>query len=67
VKRAPLQVEELLTPAEAAQLVGRSSKTVARWANEGRLATRRTIGGHRRFLATEIRALLATGGVWGRG
>jgi hypothetical protein len=32
-------------------------KTVSRWAKEGKLPLLRTLGGHRRYSATEIRQL----------
>ena len=35
-----------------------SSKTVARWASEGRLKHRRTLGGHRRYDPELIDALV---------
>jgi excisionase family DNA binding protein len=35
-----------------------SAKTVTRWANQGRLAHRRTLGGHRRFDPELIDALV---------
>jgi excisionase family DNA binding protein len=38
-----------LTAGQAAARLHVSPKTVARWAKEGRLAHRRTLGGHRRF------------------
>jgi excisionase family DNA binding protein len=38
-----------LTSSEAAARLHVSPKTVARWASEGRLKHRRTLGGHRRF------------------
>jgi excisionase family DNA binding protein len=38
-----------LTASEAARRLHVSPKTVARWASEGRLAHRRTLGGHRRY------------------
>jgi excisionase family DNA binding protein len=38
-----------LTGSQAAQQLHVSPKTVARWANQGRLAHRRTLGGHRRY------------------
>jgi hypothetical protein len=41
----------------AAPLHG-GAQTVARWANEGRLAHRRTLGGHRRFDPELIDALV---------
>ncbi len=33
-------------------------KTVTRWARDGRLTTVRTLGGHRRYLESEVMALL---------
>jgi predicted site-specific integrase-resolvase len=33
-------------------------KTVTRWAKAGKLKSIRTLGGHRRYRETEIRALL---------
>ena len=51
-------VEELLTPAEVAQMFHVSPKTVTRWARSGRISAVRTLGGHRRFRAGEIRGLL---------
>ena len=38
-----------LTASGAARRLLVSPKTVARWANEGRLDHRRTLGGHRRY------------------
>jgi excisionase family DNA binding protein len=51
--------ERLLTPAEVAALFGVGPKTVARWAADGRIGSVRTPGGHRRFRAAEVQALLA--------
>jgi excisionase family DNA binding protein len=34
-------------------------KTVTRWARAGRISYIKTLGGHRRFKASEIRTLLA--------
>ena len=34
-------------------------KTVTRWAQQGKLHSIRTLGGHRRYSETEIRAFLA--------
>lgn len=49
---------ELLTPAEVAAMFRVSPKTVTRWARAGKLTALRTLGGHRRFRATEVRGLL---------
>jgi excisionase family DNA binding protein len=51
--------EPLLTPAEVAALFRVDPKTVTRWARAGRLTSRRTPGGHRRYLESEIRAMLS--------
>ncbi|CAN5486381.1 hypothetical protein BH20ACT2_BH20ACT2_14920 [soil metagenome] len=50
--------ETLLTPAEVAALFRVNPKTVTRWARAGKLSAVRTLGGHRRFRASEIRACL---------
>ncbi|MGH9129893.1 MAG: BldC family transcriptional regulator [Acidimicrobiales bacterium] len=49
-----LETEELLTPAEVAALFRVNPKTVTRWARSGKLTSIRTLGGHRRFLASEV-------------
>jgi excisionase family DNA binding protein len=38
-----------VTTAEAAKMLGKSPKTVSRWARAGRLPHFVTLGGHRRF------------------
>ena len=50
--------ERLLTPSEVAQLFRVNPKTVTRWARAGKLTAIRTLGGHRRFKASEIRRCL---------
>lgn len=50
--------DELLTPGEVADLFGVSPKTVTRWANTGKLHPIRTLGGHRRYRASEVHRLL---------
>ncbi len=49
---------ELLTPSEVAEMFRVNPKTVTRWARSGRISAIRTLGGHRRFRADEIRRLL---------
>jgi excisionase family DNA binding protein len=51
---------ELLTPREVAQMFRVDPKTVTRWAVAGRLRSIKTPGGHRRFVADDVRALLET-------
>lgn len=50
--------EALLTPAEVAALFRVDPKTVTRWAKAGKLHSIRTLGGHRRYRASEVHALL---------
>lgn len=40
---------DLMTPAQVATLFCVGTKTVARWANSGKIPSIRTLGGHRRF------------------
>jgi len=51
--------EVLLTPAEVAALFRVDPKTVTRWAKSGKLTSIRTLGGHRRYKESEVRALLS--------
>lgn len=51
--------ERLLTPGEVASLFRVNPKTVTRWARSGQLTAIRTLGGHRRFKASEVAAYLA--------
>lgn len=59
------EAEVLLTPAEVASLFRVDPKTVTRWAKAGKLTAIRTLGGHRRYRASEVNALLqaSDGGV----
>lgn len=50
--------ETYLRTAEAAELFQVSPKTVSRWAQEGRLPFSQTLGGHRRYPESKIRALV---------
>ena len=49
---------ELLTPSEVAVMFKVNPKTVTRWARAGKISAVRTLGGHRRFRASEIRRFL---------
>jgi excisionase family DNA binding protein len=51
--------ESLLTPAEVAAMFRVDPKTVTRWAKAGKLSSIRTLGGHRRYRESEVRALLS--------
>jgi excisionase family DNA binding protein len=51
--------EQMLSVGEAARRLGVKPVTVQRWVDAGNLSALRTIGGHRRIPATEVRRLLA--------
>lgn len=50
--------EEWLTTAEVAQLMRVHPRTVGNWANEGRLRYKKTMGGHRRYPVSAVRAAM---------
>ena len=52
------QSDPLLTPAEVAAMFRVNPKTVTRWARAGKITAIRTLGGHRRFRASEINRCL---------
>lgn len=54
-----LEPEPLLTPAEVAAIFRVDPKTVRRWALDGKLTVRYTLGRHRRYREDEVRALLS--------
>ena len=53
--------DRLLTPGEVAAMFRVDPKTVTRWAKVGRIKSTRTLGGHRRFSESEVRARLEDG------
>jgi excisionase family DNA binding protein len=55
-KAAP-DLPRYLHPAEVADLLHVSPKTVSRWAKEGKLPFLKTLGGHRRYPEAKIRQL----------
>lgn len=57
--KQPLEADALLTPYEVARMFGVSTKTVTRWAKDERLTSVRTLGGHHRYRADQVRSLLA--------
>jgi excisionase family DNA binding protein len=59
---APQGDDQLMTPAEVAAMFRVNPKTVTRWARAGKLSAVRTLGGHRRFRSSEVRALFEQGG-----
>jgi excisionase family DNA binding protein len=58
-RRAP-STATFLRSAQVAAILQVSPKTVARWAQQGRLPCRRTLGGHRRSPEPAIRELAAS-------
>src|SRR5665647_2948983 len=48
-----------LRVADVARLLGVSVNTVRRWTDAGRIAAYRSPGGHRRYLAEDVHALLS--------
>lgn len=54
--------DKLLPPGEVAQLLGVNIKTLNRWANSGKIAFIRTLGGHRRYRQSSIEAILSANG-----
>jgi excisionase family DNA binding protein len=57
-KPNPQDDDALLTPSEVAAMFRVNPKTVTRWARAGKISAIRTLGGHRRFRASEIRSFL---------
>ena len=54
----PTAADELLTPAEVAAILFVDPKTVTRWARAGKLDAIRTPGGHRRYLRSDVMAIM---------
>jgi excisionase family DNA binding protein len=55
--KAATTTSSYLRATEVADLLQVSPKTVSRWAKEGKLPFLKTLGGHRRYPAAEIRQL----------
>ncbi|MDP9806572.1 excisionase family DNA binding protein [Trueperella bonasi] len=53
-----IEENDLMTPAEVAALFRVDPKTVARWADSGKLPSVRTLGGHRRFPRKDVLATI---------
>jgi excisionase family DNA binding protein len=49
---------DILTPREAAEMLGVTTNTLARWVRSGGLSSLTTPGGHRRYQRADVRALL---------
>ncbi len=54
----PSETEPLLVPSEVAALFRVDPKTVTRWARTGKIDSIKTVGGHRRYRESVVRALL---------
>ena len=52
------KTSDRMTRAEVAHAFRVDPQTVTRWAKAGKLTSIRTLGGHRRYSADEVRALL---------
>jgi len=60
-KRKPVLADPPLKAGEVAALFAVDPRTVGRWAREGKLPFIRTLGGHRRFLKSEVLVILDAG------
>jgi excisionase family DNA binding protein len=52
------EYEPMLTPAEVSVIFRCDTKTISRWAKQGKIHAIRTLGGHRRFYEKEVSALM---------
>jgi excisionase family DNA binding protein len=57
-RREEASKSSYLLPGEVAEVLQVSPKTVTRWAKEGKLPSRRTLGGHRRYVRADIESLV---------
>lgn len=57
IKMQPFAPTEYLTPKETAKLLGVPERTLRYWGKKGKITNIKTIGGHRRYLADEVRAI----------
>jgi excisionase family DNA binding protein len=54
-------IDRWLTLGQACRMLGVDESTLRRWADSGQVRAFRTMGGHRRFAESDVRALLAGG------
>lgn len=52
--------ERLMRPAQASAMLGVTPRALIEWGNARKLTVLRTLGGHRRYRADEVRALAAS-------
>lgn len=57
MKGKDFDAEPLLTPSQAATILGVDPKTVSRYARDGKIGYFRTLGGHRRFKEADVIAM----------
>ena len=57
MKAKDFEQHNLLTPAQAASILGVDPKTVTRWAVAGKIPSTRTVGGHRRYREEDVYAI----------
>ena len=60
------EIPEFLLPHEVADLFRVDMNTVGRWAREGKIESRRTLGGRYRYPSAQFAAVIAARG-WQRG
>lgn len=56
----------LLTPGDTMRVLGISRSTLDRYVSSGKLAATRLPSGHRRFVASDVEAILARNADWSR-
>jgi excisionase family DNA binding protein len=57
--REQSESDKLLLPRDVRRQFGVGSSTLRAWADQGKIGARRTLGGHRRYRESEVRALVA--------
>ena len=55
-------MNDLISPQEAAEMMGVCAGTLRKWAEAGKLTVIKTIGNHRRYKLSEINKLLEESG-----
>lgn len=53
-----IEGDQLIPPKVAAAQFGVSTRSLRRWHSLGLIRAKRTVGGHRRYLKSDVRALL---------
>jgi excisionase family DNA binding protein len=55
-------MDQLVSPAKAAEFVGVSKWTLQRWEQQGLIRSIRTLGGHRRYWVSDLMRIVAVKG-----